>query len=224
MQVVTAGADALIVYFGDIIDKKISKQVYHALKILQKIEGFIEITPSYTSLMVVFDPLVYTHLTCKQKIEDSLANMDEVFESTQSRNITIPVLYDEEVGLDLRAISEEKECTIDEIIALHVKPTYNVYAIGFLPGFAYMGTIEKELISPRLPNPRAKVPKGSVAIAENQTAIYPQESPAGWRVLGRTPQAMFDTNFEGMSYLRVGDLVQFEPISKAQFLSLGGEI
>jgi KipI family sensor histidine kinase inhibitor len=224
MHIVIAGADALIIYFGEVIAKRTSKRVYHALQLLQETPGFREITPSYTSLMVVFDPLTHTHSTCKELIEEKLVNMDESHEGTKARNIVIPVWYDVEVGLDLRALSEEKERTIDEIISLHVKHTYHVYAIGFLPGFPYMGTVDKALISPRLANPRDKIPKGSVAIAENQTAIYPQDSPAGWRVLGRTPQAMFDPKIEGMTYLHVGDSVQFEPITKAQFLSLDGEI
>ncbi|MBO8087242.1 MAG: 5-oxoprolinase subunit PxpB [Marichromatium sp.] len=224
MRIVNAAADALIVYFGDVISKKTSKRVYYALQALKGSEGVCELTPSYTSLMVTFDPLVHSPSTCKALIETKLDVLQEEGEGGKPRSMVIPVWYDPASGMDLRALAEEKERSMEEIIALHVKPTYQVYAIGFLPGFPYMGTVDEALASPRLANPRDKIPKNSVAIAENQTAIYPQASPAGWRVLGRTPQVMFDAKYEGMSYLRVGDAVQFEPITKAQYLSLGGEL
>lgn len=126
------------------------------------------------------------------------------------------------VGLELEAISASKNLSVEEIIALHVEKDYFVYAIGFAPGFPYMGDVDSRIASPRLANPRAKVPKGSVAIADRQTAIYPKQSPGGWNILGRTPIEMFSRSYDGLSYLRVGDKVNFEPISKEKFLKLGG--
>ena len=132
--------------------------------------------------------------------------------------------YGLDVGLDLEMLAEEKNLQVQEVIDLHVKELYSVYAIGFAPGFAYMGQIDERLATSRLANPRKSVPKGSVAIADRQTAIYPLQSPGGWKILGRTPKAMFDVCYDGLSLLHVGDKVRFEPISKEQFLMLGGEL
>ncbi len=121
-------------------------------------------------------------------------------------------------------LAEEKNLQVQEVIDLHVKELYSVYAIGFAPGFAYMGQIDERLATSRLANPRKSVPKGSVAIADRQTAIYHLQSPGGWKILGRTPKAMFDVRYDGLSLLHVGDKVRFEPISKEQFLTLGGEL
>jgi len=95
-----------------------------------------------------------------------------------------------------------------------------VYFLGFVPGFAYLGELPKELVTPRLATPRKKVPAGSVGIAGNQTGVYPFETPGGWRLLGRTPVSMFRTDREGLSFLSIGDRVRFEPISRERFAEL----
>jgi KipI family sensor histidine kinase inhibitor len=136
--------------------------------------------------------------------------------------MSIPVYYDSSVGLDLVSLAQNKELSVEDVIRLHVQKDYFVYAIGFAPGFPYMGEVDKKIATPRLANPRAKVPKGSVGIADIQTAIYPKQSPGGWQIIGRTPTPMFDASYDGLSYLRVGDKVNFEPISQEMFKKLGG--
>ena len=111
-------------------------------------------------------------------------------------------------------------CSSDLVIELHSSPTYLVYFLGFTPGFAYLGELPQELVTPRLPSPRKRVPAGSVGIAANQTGVYPFETPGGWRLLGRTPLAMFRTDREGLSLLSIGDHVRFAPISRERFAEL----
>ena len=220
-----ASESSVIVYFGSTIDPLISKEVqksYLALK-AEQCEDFFEIIPSYASIMINYDLMRFDFDGVCEKIEKIIHHAEDVSMS-EPKIITIPSYYGVEVGLDLELLAEEKNLSVDEIISLHVKSLYSVYAIGFAPGFAYLGEIDALLATSRLASPRKAVPKGSVSIADRQTAVYPSQSPGGWKVLGRTPTAMFDASYDGLSLLHVGDHVKFEPISKAEFLRLGGTL
>ncbi len=107
-----------------------------------------------------------------------------------------------------------------QAIELHVSVEYLVYFLGFVPGFAYLGEVPKELVTPRLAAPRRKAPAGSVGIAGNQTGVYPFATPGGWRLLGRTPLRMFRADRDGLSLLSIGDRVRFTPISTERFAEL----
>lgn len=221
-----ASVDSVIIYFGQKIGESVAKEVRQSFYTLKNanLKHVTEIIPSYTSIMVSYD---FLSVSCKdifKEIEEALDSADEFSNEITTRLVSIPVYYGKEVGLDLEELSIMKDRSVEEIISLHVNKEYFVYAIGFSPGFPYMGEVDPFLATPRLANPRAKVPKGSVGIADNQTAIYPQLSPGGWQILGRTPLEMFDTSYEGFSYLKVGDKVKFRRIDKSEFLELGGEL
>jgi len=223
MKFVVASVNSIIIYFGDSIGEDVAKDVrsaFHALK-EAKFSSIIEIIPSYTSLLVSYDFLNFSYDEICSEIKD-IINSSEKREEEATRAMSIPVYYDASVGLDLVSLAEGKELSVEDVIGLHVEKDYFVYAIGFAPGFPYMGEVDKKIATPRLANPRAKVPKGSVGIADIQTAVYPKESPGGWQIIGRTPTELFDASYEGLSYLRVGDKVNFEPISKEMFKKLGG--
>lgn len=221
-----ASVDSVIIYFGQKIGGSVAKEVRQSFYTLKnaKLKHTTEIVPSYTSIMVSYDFLNVSYKQICKEIDDALDHADEFSNEITERSVSIPVYYGLEVGLDLEELSNMKSKSVEEIISLHVNKEYFVYAIGFSPGFPYMGEVDPVLATPRLANPRAKVPKGSVGIADNQTAIYPQLSPGGWQILGRTPIEMFDTSYDGFSYLKVGDKVRFRPIDKDEFLELGGEL
>lgn len=212
-----------MIYFGTTIDPLISQEVQKAYLALKEcaVEGIFEVIPSYASLMVSYDVLKFDFKRACEVIETCIHHAEEI-KMRESKIITIPVYYGLEVGLDLELLSYEKKLGVEEIIALHAKELYSVYAIGFAPGFAYLGETDAQLATSRLANPRKVVPQGSVAIADRQSAVYPTQSPGGWKVIGKTPVAMFDATYEGLSLLHVGDRVRFNPISKETFLSLGG--
>ena len=214
---------SFILYFGNAIDPLVSHEVQRAYQSLKaaSIEGFFEIIPSYASLFIQFDVMHYGIEEAFDKACSVIASAKNIVEK-ESHIVSIPTYYGCEVGLDLELLAEEKGLSVREIIDLHVKELYSVYAIGFAPGFAYMGQIDTALATSRLSNPRKMVPKGSVSIADRQTAVYPMQSPGGWKILGRTPTAMFDVTYNGLSLLHVGDTVRFEPISKEMFVRLGG--
>lgn len=219
-----ASVDSLIIYFGDKIDEKIAlnvKKAYNCIKGL-KLEGIVEIIPSYTSIFISFDIFKYDFYSLKNKLEKSIdLTLEGDFEE---KIVTIDVYYGTDVALDLEDMSIKTKLSIEEIIKIHSQKLYDVYAIGFLPGFAYLASVDERIALPRLATPRKQIPKGSVAIANTQTAVYPEQSPGGWNIVGRTAMELFDKSLEQLSPLSVGNKVKFNPISKEEFLSQGGII
>jgi len=224
MKFKIASVDSLIIYFGDIIDEQIALNVKKTCLCLKKlkIKGIIEIIPSYTSIFISFDIFKYDFQTLSELIKKSI-NLDSNDEF-EEKIVTIDVYYGQDVGLDLYDMSLKTNLSIEKIIEMHSSKFYDVFAIGFLPGFAYLASVDEKIALPRLSTPRKQIPKGSVAIADTQTAVYPQNSPGGWNIVGRTAMELFDKKLEKLSPLSVGDKVKFNPISKAEFLGQGGSL
>ena len=220
-----ASVDSLIIYFGNSISKenvKLVQQNYISLKKLNN-KGLIDITPSYTSILIHYDLQYFSYKKIIEFLDEFITLKTDITQE-ESRLVEVPIYYDEEVGFDLQRISQLTKLSIKDIIELHSSTKYSVYTIGFLPGFAYLGEVDEKIATPRLESPRSKIPKGSLGIADNQSAIYPVESPGGWNIIGRTYLDMFDKNIEGFSYLSVGDIVKFKPITKDEFIKNGGVI
>ena len=222
MEFKIASVDSLIIYFGDEISEDIASKVKKAFLCLKelKLEGIIEIIPSYTSIFITYDIFLYDYEKIKALLKDSI-NLKKDLQSKE-KIVTIDVYYGSEVALDLEDMSQKTSLSIDEIINIHSSKLYDVYAIGFLPGFAYLASVDEAIAMPRLSSPRKQIPKGSVAIADTQTAVYPQASPGGWNIIGRTAMELFDKNLDSLSPLSVGYKVKFNPISKEEFLNQGG--
>ena len=224
MNFKVASVDSLVIYFGNEISEEIATKVqkaYLSLKSLN-IEGIIEIIPSYTTIYVLFDIFKYDYYSFVEILKNSI---DLNYEDNRTKSIiNIDVYYGDEVALDLQDMSLKTNLSIEEIIEIHSSKSYDVYAIGFSPGFAFLASVDKKIAVPRLSSPRKSIPKGSVAIADTQTAVYPQQSPGGWNIIGRTAMELFDKNLEKLSPLSVGYKVKFNPISKEEFLSQGGII
>lgn len=211
------GDRSVIVEWEQQIDPVIHQsvmQVFHYLR-AQQHPSILDVIPAYASLTVVFDPLRLSQDSLAQHIREALEQQE--ITATTSRTIEVPVCYHPSLGLDLEALAEQKQVTVDEIISWHISTTYTVYMIGFLPGFPYMGKVDDRLAAPRLKQPRTKVPAGSVGIAGSQTGIYPLASPGGWNIIGRTPVRLFDTNKAEPCYCRPGDQVQFVPVTLEAF-------
>lgn len=219
-----AGPQALIIRFGDVIDPSLTAQIRAVRDRLaeQLTEQIIELVPSYTTLMVVYDLLQHDFASISEEIKQSLQNLNSRNISGQA--IEIPVFYDESVGYDLQRVARYHNTSVETVIARHSQPVYQVYAIGFAPGFAYLGQVADNLATPRLASPRPQVPIGSVAIADQQTAVYPIETPGGWNIIGRTFLNMLDRQRPGLCPVDIGDTVRFTPIDKATFLANGGQL
>ncbi len=225
MRIEIAGQNAFIVYFAEQTSAAVSAQIQAAVSsILATMQdSIVDLVPSYASLLVIFDLDRSDHFAVRQKLRAALTDLDSV-DAAAGELVTLPVYYSIESGPDLEIIAERGNISVDEVIAIHQQQEYRVYAIGFAPGFAYLGEVDERIAAPRLATPRQKVPRGAVAIADRQTAVYPAVSPGGWNLIGLCPTRMFDPAADPSMPVRVGDRIRFSAINRDEFLAQGGEL
>jgi KipI family sensor histidine kinase inhibitor len=211
------GDRSVLVELGDEISPRVNQNVRELFVGLDKrmIDGIQDIVPGYRSLLVVFNPLEIELERLKVKIDETAGRLDPS-SLTPPKIIEIPVVYGDTYGPDLEWVADFHKISPEEVIQLHTQPLYRVYMIGFMPGYPYLGEVPDALVTPRRETPRTRVPKGSVAIAQKQTGIYPVASPGGWQIIGRTPVGLFDPGKKQPSLMVMGDQVQFYAISKEE--------
>ena len=189
-------------------------------------EGFgpalVDLVPSYTTLMVHYDLLALSPAQARELIDQALTDLQPQAQGSGPCHV-LPGWSALSVGPELTLLAQRSGLAVDEVIRRHSQHHYQVFALGFAPGFAFMGLVEEQLAAPRLNTPRKRVAPGSVGIAERQTAAYPVESPGGWNLIGRTPAKLFDRERDGYSLMQPGDSVRFEAIGRAEFINLGGD-
>lgn len=219
-----ASDQSLLVYFGQKITLQAHQQVRKLLRLLEMepVAGIRNLHPAYCSLLVKFDGLRLRHDEVEAILRRYLERLEEI-RLPEARLVEIPVCYGGEFGPDLAEVCVIHGLTPGQAVELHASAEYLVYFLGFVPGFAYLGELPEALVTPRLATPRRRVPAGSVGIAGNQTGVYPFSTPGGWRLIGRTPVAMFRDEREGLSLLSIGDRVRFAPISAERFGELDKE-
>lgn len=200
----------LVDWSADTFSEEINNAVHALAAKLRKSEKYRDIVPGYDSLVCVFDLAGISSDSVKRHIEDILAR-DISSESKVGKIIDIPVHYAGKNGPDIEKICAAAKLSVDEVIALHSSQTYRVCMMGFIPGFTFLSPAPTPLHHPRLETPRAKVPAGSIGIANWQTGIYGLESPGGWQIIGRTPLSIFDAKREPPFLLDAGDRVRFIP-------------
>ena len=227
MKICPVNENSIIIYFSDAISVETADKIGRVLPVIQQELGqyLIDIVPSYTSILISFDLMAIEFRKFEQALSTLLKNA-EYAQTHQAETplIELPVYYDPEVSLDADEISSHTGLSFDEIVRIHSSTHYRVYAIGFAPGFAYLGNTDERIAIPRKKTPRLKIPACSVALAERQTAIYPKESPGGWQIIGRSPINPIDYQRENLTLFEMGARVKFNPISKATFLEMGGVI
>lgn len=208
--VITAlGDSAISVTLGEGISEELSRRVVAQAARLRAAEiiGVTDIVPSYAVLSVHYDPLTIVFDDLRDRVASVVADqLTDVTTESESQLHLIKVRYD---GEDLDEVARRTQLTTEEVIRLHGERDYRVYVIGFVPGFAYLGTLDDRLVLPRRESPRKRVPPGSVAIAERQTGIYPSATPGGWHLIGTTGATLFDPASERPALLTVGDRVKF---------------
>jgi KipI family sensor histidine kinase inhibitor len=214
-----AGDRGLVVEFENVLSLEVNTQVRALGLALEsaRVPGLIEVVPTYRSLGVQFDPLATSGAALQGEIERVLARMNPA-DLPPPRLVELPTAYGGEYGPDLPFVAEHAGLGEAEVIRLHSEATYHVYMIGFSAGFAYLGGLPERLHTPRLPSPRTRTPKGSVAIGGSQTGAYPADTPGGWRIIGRTPVELFDPRREPPTPMVPGDQVRFVPIGPAEYL------
>jgi inhibitor of KinA len=217
-KIMTVGDSAVFVEFGDKIDTETNQRV---IDLAHQIDSFnwpevVETVPTYRSVAVYFNPMRISQLELTSRIRN-LLSLSESFVARTPKLVRIPVVYGGEFGPDLDFVAEHNGIGYEEVVRLHTLCPFRVFMLGFAPGFAYLGEIPERIRAPRLPEPRLKVPAGSVGIAGSQTGVYPIEIPGGWRIIGRTPLELFNPQHPARFLYEAGDRVQFYAIGKEEF-------
>jgi len=225
MKIAVAGENALVIRFGDTINPDTLAKVRQAVAIIEvELKDYIiDLIPSYASLVIVYRQEKIRLSSLRRLLRELLTNPQTALINSGKR-VELPVYYSTSSGEDLERVADYQGVTTEEVIDLHSSVEYLVYAIGFAPGFAYLGEVDPALATPRHSTPRLRVPRGSVAIADRQTAVYPSESPGGWNLIGRCPTPMFSHQASPQMPVSVGDTVVFVPVSKKDFIRLGGTL
>lgn len=219
------GKQAILISWEEKIDENLLYFILEAKKAIRESydEVNIEVINTYNSLLINYPTTIRKYYNEKLRLEKLISSIEEPSKQT-ARLFQLPVCYDEAFGIDLGEVSTEKKLTKPEIIALHTAPVYTVFFTGFLPGFLYLGGLDKKLHISRKKEPRLKVKKGAVGLAEKQTGIYPQVSAGGWQIIGNCPIVFFDSSEKPPSPFRAGDKLKFEPVSKEKYDLITAEI
>ncbi len=215
------GDSGLTIEFGNEISEQINRKVCSLGKKIKEsnIRGVVEIVPTFRSLFVTYNPICISYSSLVKKVKALISDNTDSHKK-KKRVIEIPVCYGGEYGEDLNWVAEHAGLTPKEVIEIHSKPEYLIYMLGFLPGFAYLGGLDKRIYAPRLENPRTRIPAGSVGIGGEQTGIYSLDSPGGWRLIGKTPVKPYDSERDVPILYQAGDYIKFVPITEDEFLKI----
>lgn len=221
--------NAVLIRFGDAISEDLLDRIVSLQNRIDRdcADWVVDLVPSYTTLLVQFDPLSIDQQDIQGELRRLLSehSVDES-QSQPRQKLVLPVWYDPQVAPDLESLAQFHDITVEEVIRRHTNQSYRVYALGFSPGFAFLGQVDPRIATSRHPSPRDLVAAGSVGIADRQTAVYPRPSPGGWQIIGRSPQVLFDADkpLQQAPLLQVGDQVSFRAIDRSDFIALGGQL
>ncbi len=217
LTVVSGGENALIFYLPAPL-RDDYPLILQALAQKALSLGAIEAVPAYHSLLVMFESRDGKAL--EEALCSALPNIEKsLTEPDKRKPLTIPICYDSRFAPDLEALAKHHGLSTEAVIAKHTARTYRVCCLGFIPGFAFLGYVDKAIATPRRANPRPAVAAGSVGIAGRQTGCYPVESPGGWNIIGRTPMSLYAPEKGIFSRFHLADRVRFQPISYDEFMT-----
>ena len=225
VKIMTAGDSSILIQFGNAIDPDINAKIAATVQLMkeQHIEGVVDIIPAFCSLLINYDPRVISYDEMKTRMEKILSV--EIAAGARKKKVyEIPVCYGGEFGPDLSTIAEHAGLSEQEVINIHSSTDYLIYMLGFLPGFTYLGGLDERIHTPRLANPRIRIPAGSVGIGGSQTGIYPMDSPGGWQLMGMTPVKTYDPDREVPILVEAGDYIRFIPVDRAEYDRIREEV
>jgi KipI family sensor histidine kinase inhibitor len=216
-RILPAGDSAWLIELDERIDAAVNAR---AIEIAHGVEAaglpVTDVVVGYRSIMVYIDPLSPRAAGVESSLCE-IANAPSTTSGVAGASVEVPACYDGPYGPDLADVAAFGACTADEVIALHLSREYRVFVVGFVPGFAYMASVDPRIAAPRRTSPRLKVPAGSVAVAAGQTGVYPAETPGGWSLIGRCPIRPYDPDRAEPFLFRPGDRVRFRRITEAQY-------
>ena len=219
-----AGDTALVIQYGEVVDvsiNRIVRQLAHAVKQLD-MPGIIDIVPTMRSLMIHYDPLSLSKQALIGAVQPLLYDLEELEEN--NKKWLIPVCYEGEFAPDINEVSKATNTTIDEIVKQHTLLELEVFMMGFLPGFPYIGLLPEIFDLPRRIEPRVYIPPRSISVAARQTTIYTINSPGGWHLIGRTPVDFYDANRDEPILVCAGDRIKFKSIPSSEFTEVEADI
>jgi inhibitor of KinA len=222
-RVLPAGDTALVVEFGERIDRRVSTRVLALAKRLKeaRLDGIVEIVPTFRSLLVQFEPLLLSAAMLAARIAELMPPAQAA--EAPGRIWRLPACYDARLAPDLDDVAATTGLKPAQVIERHSGVTYHVYMLGFLPGQAYMGDVPAELALSRRQVPRPRIPAGSLAIATTMTCIFPFETPCGWHLIGKSPVPLWQRGPHPRALLRPGDQVSFAPVSLREYEHLAAQ-
>ena len=225
IKIYTAGDSSLLIEFEQKISPEINAQITAVVRMIkaQQIEGVTDMIPAFASLLINYDPRVISYAGLKSRLEKIL-KLEISGEASSARIFEIPVCYGGEYGPDLQNIADHAGLSPEEVIRIHSGEDYLIYMLGFLPGFSYLGGLDERIHTPRLANPRIRIPAGSVGIGGSQTGIYPLDSPGGWQLLGMTPVKTYDPDREVPILFEAGDYIRFIPVSEEEYRDIKKQV
>ncbi|PTX61390.1 KipI family sensor histidine kinase inhibitor [Kordia periserrulae] len=205
------------------------KVLYSVLEYQEKITNFrlkliLDVIQSNNSLLIIYNFNKIDFITLQHLLERLFLLLSDTIQLPKQYCWDIPVCYDAQFGIDLDEITQKNKLSTKEIIQLHTAPTYQVFSIGFLPGFLYLGGLDKRLHIDRKSTPRLKVKKGAVGIGGMQTGIYPKTSPGGWQIIGNSPLNFFDVSKEKPCFAKAGDFIKFTAISLEEYHEIANAV
>lgn len=222
-KVLPAGDTALVVEFGNRVDRELSAWVLALAKRLDeaRLAGITETVPTFRSLMVHYEPLILPASALAAAIAELMRGLQVGVQA--GRHWRLPSCYDPSLAPDLDHVASLCGLTPAQVIEHHSAGTYHVYMLGFLPGMAYLGDLPVELVLPRRDTPRPKIAAGSVAIATTLTCVYPLETPCGWHLIGRCPAELWQRRPHLRALLSAGDKVSFFPVSLREYETMAAQ-
>lgn len=214
-----AGDQGIVMEFGKEINIDTNKIIKAMVEKLRRRREVLELIPTFCSLLVIYDCNKITFSKIRTILEKELFSIKITQEDSHKVHV-LPVCYEEPFNVDLPHVAQYAGLSMKEVVELHSGKEYLIYMLGFLPGFAYLGGLDKRIHCPRLENPRVKIPAGSVGIGGEQTGIYPLDSPGGWQLIGRTPLRPYNPLRNPSILYEMGDYIQFQPISIEKYYQI----
>ncbi|GAB6931198.1 5-oxoprolinase subunit PxpB [Paenibacillus sp. JCM 10914] len=223
------GDSAVLVQLAEKVSLSVHRQIIRLVRQLAQypFPGFIECIPSYTTVAVYYDleqvgpaegfDTRYAYICSLLEPLLEQDDSEKMMPGNSAEIIDVPVCYGQEFGPDLGYVADWNKLSVEDVIRIHTEQDYLIYAIGFAPGFPYMGGMSELIATPRKETPRLQVASGSVGIAGTQTGIYPIETPGGWQIIGRTPLSLFRTDHRPPTLLQGGQYIRFRSIGRAEY-------
>lgn len=221
IQIKTSSDRSLSVEFANEISVRVNREIRAFVMLLgdADINGIIEVVPTYRAVLIHYEPDVLPYDMLINHIYEVIEKTKDI-EVPRSEIVEVPVCYGGEFGPDIQTVADHAGISEEQVIKIHTTPSYLIYMLGFTPGFAYMGGMNKKIATPRLSSPRVRLEAGSVGIAGEQTGIYPIASPGGWQIIGRTPLVLFNPKAENPFLFKAGQRVRFYPVTEEEYYKI----